>query len=135
MEIKYFHIDKKKREEILKRLTFLLKKDEKILFAFVHGSFIIDAPFRDIDIAVWLKKPSDAFHYTVYKSIKLEEEIGIPVDLHVLNTAPITFKYHVITKGKLLFTRDPKLSYLFIETTLKEYWDFKLLQKYACQFF
>jgi len=130
MEMKYLHLETKEREKILKKIKTILEKDENIILAFVHGSFLSNAPFRDIDVAVLLRDEEKAFEYVIYKNVKLEKEIGLPIDTQVLNNAPVTFKHSVITRGKLLFTRNKKELHKFIEKTLKEYWDLKTLIKH-----
>ena len=131
MEIKYLYLEAEKREKILNKIKTILEGDENIILAFVHGSFLFNAPFRDIDIALFLKDKEKAFEYVVHKNVKLEKEIGLPIDIHVLNDAPVSFKYNVITRGKLLFTRNKTELHRFIEKTLKEYWDLKMLIKYS----
>ncbi|MEQ9714074.1 MAG: type VII toxin-antitoxin system MntA family adenylyltransferase antitoxin [Candidatus Asgardarchaeia archaeon] len=129
-KIKYYTLSQEERIKIEKKIKDILSHDENIIFAFIHGSFISGNPFRDIDIAVFLKDEKDAFSYVTRYSAKIEIEIKYPIDLHVLNEAPLTFQYHAITKGKLLLSRDELTLDLFIERTLKKYWDFKILLEY-----
>ncbi len=105
MRIKYYRISEGEREKILRKIKSLLEKDHEIILAFIHGSFRFNKPFRDIDIAVLLRDKERAFEYSVNKSVELEEEIGLPIDIHVLNDAPVTFRYHVVKNGILLFTK------------------------------
>jgi len=63
--------------------------------------------------------------------VELEDEIGLPIDIHVLNDAPVTFRYHVVRNGTLLFTKNKAKLQEFIIKTLKEYWDFKTLMKHS----
>lgn len=43
-----------KKEKIINLIKNLLKKDERIVFAYLYGSFITDENFRDIDIGVYV---------------------------------------------------------------------------------
>ena len=131
MRIKYYRINKGEREKILKKIKNFLEKDHEIILAFIHGSFRFNKPFRDIDIAVLLRDKEKAFEYTINKSVELEDEIGLPIDIHVLNDAPVTFRYHVVRNGTLLFTKNKAKLQEFIIKTLKEYWDFKTLMKHS----
>ena len=88
----YFTLSQREKSKILKKVQELLAKDENIFFAFVHGSFLRDVPFRDIDIAVMLSS-GDSFEYTINKSVQLETKVGFPVDLHMLNGASVIFAY------------------------------------------
>ena len=128
-EFKYYELNEEEKKYILKKLREILSIEEEIVFAYVHGGFIERSFFRDIDVAVWIKSLEKAFYYTVNYSVKLEIKIGYPVDVHVLNEAPLPFKYHVFTRGKLLFSKDEYLRSLIVNTTIREYLDFKLLEK------
>jgi len=37
----------------LEALGAALASDEDVAFAFLHGSFVLDVPFRDVDLAVF----------------------------------------------------------------------------------
>ena len=53
----YFSLDKKQKKEILKKITSILKKDKKVVFAYSFGSFLDKkANFRNIDIGLYLKR-------------------------------------------------------------------------------
>lgn len=57
LEFKYHRINQQKKTTIIKLLKTILKADEEVVFAYLHGGFIEAPAFRDIDIAVWLKNP------------------------------------------------------------------------------
>ena len=54
-----------------------------------------------------------------------QEAISLPVDLQVLNQAPLEFRCRVVDHGLLLLDRDPTLREDFELLTRKEYWDFR----------
>ncbi len=107
----------------IKRLIkeFLMGREE-VLFAYLHGSFL-SGPFRDIDIAVYTDGECDVF-YELELEEELEERLGFPVDVRVLNNAPISFRFKVL-KGELLFSRDEEKRCGFESRTMGEYHDFK----------
>jgi len=75
--------------KLVEDLRAKLKVYEDIIFAYVHGSFL-RGKFRDVDVAIWIEGgKTEAFHYTVDVSAELSKEF--PIDLHVLNEAPILF--------------------------------------------
>ncbi len=117
-----FMLPKTKKEEITETLREALLKKEEILFAYLHGSFIKDGPFRDIDVAVYVNRPTGRFYEE-----ELEEElsrlVGFPVDVRILNNAPVEFRFRVI-EGELLFSKDEKVRCRFEEMTMAEYHDY-----------
>lgn len=94
---------------------------------------LVDDAFRDVDVALWVEDPEDAFNYAVHLSAKLEAEVGVPVDVHVLNDAPLPFKRHVFTKGELLLSVDDGFRLRILDETLRRYFDLKLLNMYAVE--
>jgi len=119
------------KRKILEKIKTALEKDEEIVFAIVHGSFIERDSFRDIDIAVWIKDPEKAPQYTINLSSAIEAETKTPVDIQVLNEAPLPFKHHVLTRGKTLFSKDEKLRTTLTDETIRQYFDLKLLTKFS----
>lgn len=125
MKIKYYTVDAPRKSSLLKLIEEFFSTDSNVLFVYVHGSFIKDSSFRDIDVAIYLIDMNLAFKYTVEKSTELEIKLGYPVDIHVLNEAPLAFRYNVLREGFLVLLRDYKVFNAFLESTLKGYWDFK----------
>ena len=98
-EFKYYRMCFEERERLLCELRRALESVKGILFAYVHGGFVKRELFRDVDVAVWIGEHEDPFKYEVDLSSKVEVELKVPVDIHVLNEAPVTFKYAVFTGG------------------------------------
>jgi len=100
----FFKTAKKKQAyDALK--DFLFDKEE-VVFAYVYGSFSSNDCFRDIDIAVFLEPlPSNPLSYELEMSSELELAFGVPVDVRVINAAPLDFAAEAI-RGTLLFSRD-----------------------------
>ncbi len=123
MELKYYKLNEEERRKLIEDLRAKLEVYEDIVFAYVHGSFL-RGRFRDVDVAIWIRGGKvEAFHYTVEVSSELSKEF--PVDLHVLNEAPVPFQYHVFTKGRLLFSRDERARSEAVDRALKVYLDFR----------
>jgi len=55
---------------------------------------------------------------------KLEKILGCPVDVRVLNYAPLSFCQNVIRQGKVVMDRNPDLRADFEGKVLKQYFDF-----------
>jgi len=126
-EFKYYELPAEERSRIIDFLRERLECVDDIVFAYIHGSFIEGGPFRDVDVAVWVKSEDKAFYYTVDFSAKLQVEVGIPIDIHVLNGAPLPFKHHVFTNGKLLYSKNEKLRARVVDQTVRMYIDLKKL--------
>ncbi|BCV22633.1 nucleotidyltransferase domain-containing protein [Moorella sp. Hama-1] len=108
-------------------LVARLRDYKEVLFAYLYGSFSEGLPFNDIDVGVYLAEeglsPAEILQYEIEKGIELELLIGLPVDLQVLNHAPLPLRYH-ISQGQLLFSRDEPARYTFLETTWRDYFDY-----------
>jgi predicted nucleotidyltransferase len=128
-DFKYYSLPAGERDELLSRLRERLRGVEDILFAYVHGSFLEGAAFRDLDLALWIRDPGEAFKYTVDFSARLSVEFRFPIDVQVLNEAPLPFKYRVFRSGRLLFSRDEGLRLGLMDETYRMYWDLKQLKE------
>ncbi len=127
-KFRYLSLSKEKRFEILKELRRLLEDSDSIVFAYVHGGFIEREFFRDLDLALWVKDPPNSLKYAVDLSVELRIKLGVPVDVQVLNEAPLPFKYHVFTKGTLVISRNEDFRSRVVDLTIREYLDFKRLK-------
>ena len=109
------------REEILNTLQQALEMQPEVVFAYVHGSFLEDHPFHDVDLAVYLD-PADVGEqeislFVLELALALEKSLSqssgraavhLPLDVQALNRAPLGFRYQVC-RGKFLFSRDETL--------------------------
>ncbi len=115
------------KEKIKKEISYLLKKKEEILFSYIHGSFL-ENDFRDIDIAIYLKDEKNALQYELKIEREIEDITDFPVDVRILNRAPLSFRFNVIKNGTLLFSRDEKIRCDFESLSIVEYHDFDFLR-------
>lgn len=118
-----------------------LETQRRVVFAYVYGSFLEDRPFHDIDVAVYLD-PADEREMSLFAldlASNLEESLTrtldeaavyLPVDVRVLNGAPLGFCYHVF-RGKLLFSRDDTMRTQWVERAVSRYLDLKPLRQRA----
>ena len=106
----------------LERLTAALE-DEPAAFAFLHGSAAEGLPFRDLDVGVYLHGAvSDPLRTSLELADRLERAVGIPVDVHVLNSTPAGFAFFV-NRGQLLLCRDEQALGDWRERVYREYFD------------
>lgn len=66
------------KEKLLNLVSRHLQQRPEILFAFAHGSFIGEGPFRDLDIAVFLEP---GFIQSIDFRYEMQLESGIERDL------------------------------------------------------
>ena len=122
-----FSLSSRDRQGCLEKLTSLLERETKVIFAYAHGSFVQDLPFRDLDIAVYLDPhhiPDDRYSYEDRLSHELAQklQVAFPIDTRILNQTPIPFQYHVL-KGHLLLDRDPEARVSYMEYIISRYLD------------
>jgi predicted nucleotidyltransferase len=102
----------------------------EILFAYVFGSFAEGLPCRDIDVGVFVDAAKlnglDSFDFETRLSLELSRAAGLPVDLRVINSAPVGFQ-HSVLQGEVLVVRDEARLGDFIEFVSAEYMDFAWL--------
>ena len=126
MEGKYHKINDAEKNEMAKIIKSFLKSIGGIEFAYLHGSFIAEGSFRDIDIALYL---SDDNSTDIQFELKLETTLGnllapYPVDVRILNSSPLSFRYNVIKFGKPLIIMNDNLRTDFEAATFSNYFDF-----------
>ncbi|MEW5934630.1 MAG: nucleotidyltransferase domain-containing protein [Bacillota bacterium] len=118
-----------RRASIKRALKDALARRPEIVFAYLFGSFAEKLPFRDIDIAVWVDEDAgrkdleqDPWRYEATLGAGLTPLVGTPVDVTILNHAPLPLRYHA-TRGELLFTRDEMQRCTFLEETWRDYFE------------
>lgn len=115
------------KANIVKDLSSALFKREEIVFALLHGSFIVEEKFNDIDVAVFIKEQTGSI---LQYELNLEAELIISgsfpkeIDIRIFNKAPLYFQYNVIKNGDLLFTKSNDVFYDFKELVIRDYLDF-----------
>lgn len=123
------------REAIVATLKRVLEAQPDIQFAYLYGSFLEDLPFHDVDIAVYLEGGADFTDRALDLAEAAERALRqaghpLPVDVRVLNSAPLGFRYHVF-RGRLLMSRDEDLRVREVTRTLTMYLDIRPLLRSA----
>ena len=119
-------INKVSKKAIEEAIREVLRKHGEISFAYLHGSFFKGDAFRDIDVAVYLERmPASVLEYELQMETELIRAVGRHIiDVRVLNTAPLSFKYNVIKDGIILLVKNDDKRADFQETTIAAYLDF-----------
>lgn len=126
MKPKIYHLNPNERERLIVRITGILESRGGVAFAYIFGSFVEGGPFHDVDIGLYLSEtPKEHFtEFGLTLSQNLSRELEIPVDVRILNLAPVSFLYHVI-RGKLIFEKDEEIRARVVERTTQRYLDLK----------
>ena len=119
-----------KRKKLIKVLKEIMEKEREILFAYLYGSYALNAfhSKSDIDIAVYLK-PSDIKAY-----LQKEKELTAAlitklhndnIDLRILNTLPFLLKYKVIKEGLPILIKDESERVNFETMVMNRFFELK----------
>jgi predicted nucleotidyltransferase len=121
-------ITPEERHRIEQCLASVLASDPCLGFAYLYGSFVERIPFRDVDVAAWVKPETGAgmslLDYELDLGVRLQRLLRVPVDVRTLNNAPLAFRYHA-TRGVLLFSHDEEMRSALVETWRHAYWDYQ----------
>lgn len=116
------------RAQIVAHLERELEARPELVLALIHGSFVRGGTYRDIDLAVWLDPArlsrDERFRYALDLSVNLQLRLGLPMDVRVLNDAPLAFRYHAL-QGRPLVTRDEAFLDELRARTWDDYIDFQ----------
>lgn len=131
---KLYSIDLKRKMQIEGEISDVLEKDGSIGFAYLFGSFI-DArlPFHDIDLGIYFlhdKSNLEMAQAALELAVSLSRRLTFPVDVRVLNNAPVAFVYNVM-KGHLICEGDENVRCRVTETTVRSYLDIRSVLYHA----
>ena len=116
---------------IAEAIVCKLQEHPEVLFAFLHGSFLTNEFFNDVDLALYLRKiPDSLLEYELNMEVILSNVmVGSPVDVRLLNGAPLSFQYNVVKEGIPIIVHDDNERAEFQERTIKHYFDFAPFRK------
>ena len=107
----------------------ILKREKNIVFAYLYGSYLFSNKFNDIDIAVYLKRPS--FGYIADLKMKLAGVLKAPsdfIDITMLNDIlmsldafSLLYLERVLKEGKLATCHNYDLWSDFLEKYSNKY--------------
>ena len=139
-EGRLFHYAPARREAVVSIVRRILESQADVRFAYLHGSFVTDGPFRDVDVAVYLDEPHAealglrAMDLNAAAEAALSRELDTsppPVDVRVLNEAPLGFCYQTLRGGHLLMSRNEPFRIEWVVQIVARYLDMKPLRDRA----
>ncbi|MGH7332324.1 MAG: type VII toxin-antitoxin system MntA family adenylyltransferase antitoxin [Candidatus Rokuibacteriota bacterium] len=114
------------RERRTQRLAEAVAREEAVLFAYLFGSFADGRAFEDVDVAVFLnpthRHALDPLSVQLDLSARLEKAIALPVDVILLNEAPLGLQAAAL-RGRLLHSRDEAERASLLERTGRDLMD------------
>lgn len=123
MDIRLRTLDAEARTEVVTRLSDYLASHPEVVFAYLYGSFAEGAPFRDVDVAIWLAPGMASLDSELELGVALQGIVPIRVDARLLNMAPLALRYHA-TRGLLLVSKDDNVRSECVERWRSAYWDY-----------
>ena len=115
----------------IRAVSSLLKKRKPIIFAYIFGSFAEDKKFSDIDIGIFIsgEKSVDTLDFEIELEEKIQSFTNLPVDVRIINRAPLSFVYNVIKVGILVKDENSSFRADFEGMIFKKYLDFAFYRK------
>jgi predicted nucleotidyltransferase len=129
--IKYNKLPENIEPLIAKALAYL-QSNLDILFAYLFGSFGKGRPLplSDVDIAIFLKEPTDFLEKRMEILGALMDLLRTDeIDLVILNKAPLTLRMKILESKKVVVDHIPSRRHLFESLTIREYFDFSMVEK------
>jgi len=126
MKQKVLILGEDEKRPLIEQLAAALQNRDEVMFAYIYGSFTEGLPFHDIDVGVYTLEitEEESTNYSLILGQMLSKELQVPVDIRVLNFAPVSFLYEVI-RGKLIFERNEEMRIRVVEQTIQRYLDLK----------
>jgi predicted nucleotidyltransferase len=131
MKKKKYALSKSHKDKMVESISLYLRETmESISTAYLFGSFAVADSFSDIDLGVIIKTDrANLMLFELELESRFEKICGHPVDVRVLNRAPLSFCQNVIKYGKVILDRDPNLRADFEGYIRKRYFDFSRFRK------
>jgi len=119
------------KEAVIGRVSEILQQKAFVLFAYIFGTFASDADFGDIDVGIFVadRDIKSALQTELDMEGELEDAVKIPVDVRIINHAPLSFVYNVLRGGSVIVDNNKSLRAEFEGLIYKKYFDFRYLRR------
>jgi len=114
-------MDAEARERLVARPDAALSSRVAVRFGVVFGSFIDAEVFRDVDVGLWTTD-SGRSRLDLELAATLTAELGVPIDVRLLNDAPVPFLFHAL-RGRPVAVHDEVFLADLMERTARDYHD------------
>ncbi len=125
------HLGPEEKQALLERVAdWLGRESAGVMAAYVFGSFVKAGGFADLDLALLMERPpADVLDFEFSVEDRLERLLRLPVDVRVMNGAPLSFQFRVIREGRLILDRHPDRREDHQVLVMKEYFDFAYFRR------
>lgn len=112
----------------------VLENINSIVFAYLHGTAVSSKNYNDIDIALFvnpkdyesiIQNSSPTLDIIIPLELKLEQNLHLPIDMQIINNAPLAFRFNIVNHSIILIDRNPLIREQFELLSRVEYFDFK----------
>jgi uncharacterized protein len=122
--------------EKLKKLINFFAANKKILTVYLYGSYgtKFEKKNSDIDFGILFSSPLSLLEELALAA-EIEKIMSRETDLASLNKINVLLKYNIIETGMKIYEKDFILTANFVESVLKEYFDYGIkLKKFKRDF-
>ncbi len=134
MKEKLYSVDVERKMQMELSISSVLEQQGSVVFAYLFGSFIdAEIPFHDIDLGVYFTPEMDRLEMSqaaLELTGHLSNTLAFPVDVRVLNHAPVSFVFKVL-RGRLIYERDENARCRVMENTVRSYLDIRPILHHA----
>lgn len=111
-----------------------LENINSIVFAYLHGTAVSSKNYNDIDIALFvnpkyyesiIQNSSPTLDFIIPLEQKLEQNLHLPIDMQIINNAPLAFRFNIVNHSIILIDKNPLAREQFELLSRVEYFDFK----------
>jgi hypothetical protein len=127
-----YAVDVVERARVVATLASALADESPVVFAVLYGSFATADAFHDVDVGIHLGTEQPGHLFGSHLAQRLSEQVGYPVDVRVLNGAPVSFLFHAL-RGQVLLSRDDDLLGDVMERTMQRYFDVAPLLRHSAR--
>jgi len=122
MSLEYFEVELVRTVDLVKRV---LEELDWIEIAVVFGSVLRRSAVRDVDVGIVAMKPLTLEELNEIAS-KLEEALGVKVDVVPLDEAPPLLRFKALTEGVKVVNRNPSRLHYMISEAFMEVVDLRI---------
>jgi predicted nucleotidyltransferase len=123
MSVEYFELD---LARVLETVKEVLEGFEWVEVAVVFGSILRRSTVRDVDVGIIAVKPLTLEELNEIAS-KLEEALGVNVDVVPLDEVPPLLRFKALTEGVRVVNRNPLRLHYMISEAFMELMDLRIV--------
>ncbi len=119
------------KKEIIEKIARNLSNHDNVVFAYIFGSFVSCPHYNDIDVAVFISDLNGISPLILEFDLDaaLEDSVSAPVDVRIINNAPVSFAYNIIKNMVVVVDKQESVRSDFEGQTFKEYFDLRHLRR------